>query len=74
MDAKGQERKQQDRAGDREKLARWAARWGADILLVLGAGCVAVGVGWIFPPAGVIAAGVLLIIGGVLWARGSGGS
>lgn len=62
-----------ERAKFRDRLAGWAGRWGADLLLVWGAGCVAAGVGWIFPPAGLIAAGVLLIIGGVLWARGGDG-
>lgn len=66
MDKKGQEGKQRDRPG----LARWLRRWGADLLLVWGAGCVCAGVGWVYPPAGLIAAGVLLIAGGVLWARG----
>ena len=49
------------------------ARWGADLLLMTGAVLVSAGVGWIFPPAGLIAAGVLLIAGGVLWARGGDG-
>lgn len=63
-------KKEKPKLGDR--LARWAVRWGVDILLVWGAGCVSAGAGWIYPPAGLIAAGVLLIAGGVLWARGGG--
>lgn len=54
----------------RARLARWAGRWGADLLLIWGAGCVSAGVGWIYPPAGLIAAGALLIAGGILWAKG----
>ncbi len=46
---------------------------GADLLLALGSVLVSVGVGWVYPPAGLVAAGVLLIAGGVLWARGGGG-
>lgn len=41
-------------------------------LLVLGAVAVSCGIGLIFLPAGVIAAGVLMIIGGVLLIRGGG--
>lgn len=56
----------------REWMARWLSRWGADLLLTAGAALVSVGVGWIYPPAGLIAAGALLIAGGVLWAKGGG--
>ena len=83
MDAKGHNGKQRDRpvpGGEktarmkfRARLACWASKWGVDLLLVLGAGCVSAGVGWIYPPAGLIAAGVLLIAGGVLLAKGKGG-
>ncbi len=74
MDAKGQEGKQRDRPGLGTRLADWLQHWGADLLFLWGAGCVSAGVGWIYPPAGLIAAGVLLIAGGVLWARGGDGS
>ena len=53
-------------------LTGWLSRWGADLLLVWGAGCVSAGVGWIYPPAGLIVAGALLIAGGVLCAKGGG--
>lgn len=66
--------KQRDRPGLWERLCAWLNRWGADLLLVCGAGCVCVGVGWIYPPTGLVAAGVLLIAGGVLWAKGGGGT
>ena len=41
-------------------------------LLVLGAVAVSCGIGMIYLPAGVVAAGVLSIIGGVLLIRGGG--
>ncbi len=76
----GRTSKKRDSAGIKEeqvklrtRLAGWLRRWGADLLLIWGAGCVCAGVGWIYPPAGLIAAGVLLIAGGVLWARGGDG-
>lgn len=61
-----------ERTNIRNRLSRWADNWGADLLLMLGAGCVSAGAGWIYPPAGLIAGGVLLIAGGVLWSRGKG--
>lgn len=73
MDTKTEGQRQGNRPRLRDRLAGWLGRWGADILLVWGAGCVAAGVGWIYPPAGLIAAGALLIAGGVLWARGGDG-
>lgn len=42
------------------------------LLLVLGAVAVSCGVAMIYLPAGVIAAGVLAVIGGVLLIRGGG--
>ena len=42
------------------------------ILLVLGATAVSCGVAMIYLPAGVIAAGTLAIVGGVLLIRGGG--
>ena len=65
--------KQRDRPKLRDRLWGWTRLWGSDLLMVLGAGCVSAGVGWICPPAGLIVAGVLLIAGGVLWARGGVG-
>ena len=65
--------KKEEKAPSRSRFSCWADRWGADLLLVLGAGCLCAGVGWIFPPAGLIAAGALLIVGGVLWAKGGDG-
>lgn len=67
-----QETKPRDRPGLRKRLAGWLGRWGADLLLVWGAGCASAGIGWIYPPAGLITAGVLLIAGGVLAAKGGG--
>ena len=57
----------------RERVAGCFEKWGADLLLTCGAVCVSAGVGWIYPPAGLIAAGTLLIAGGILWARGGDG-
>ena len=65
--------KQRDRPGLHVRVSLWGRLWGVDLMLVCGAGCVSAGVGWIFPPAGLIAAGILLIAGGVLWARGGAG-
>lgn len=73
MDKEKHDSKQRDQPFA-ARMAVWLRRWGADILLACGAGCISAGVGWIYPPAGLIAAGALLIIGGVLWARGGGGS
>lgn len=42
------------------------------LLLVLGAAAVSCGIAMIYPPAGVIAAGTLAIVGGVLLIRGGG--
>ena len=66
-------RETRQRDGHWARLAGWLGRWGADLLLGLGAVLISVGVGWVYPPAGLVAAGVLLIAGGVLWARGGGG-
>lgn len=74
MDRDGHSGNQRDRPRLRDRAAGWLRRWGADLLLVWGAGCVSAGVGWIYPPAGLIAAGVLLIAGGILWAKGEDSS
>ena len=47
-------------------------RWGADVLLVVGAAVVAAGIAMIYVPAGVIAGGVACIAGGVLTALDGG--
>lgn len=73
MNKKGQDGKQRDRPHLRVRLTGWLARWGADLLLVWGAGCVSAGAGWIYPPAGLITAGALLIVGGILVAKGGNG-
>lgn len=72
MGAKENNTRQRDRPGMCGRAALWLGRWGADCLLAAGALLVSVGIGWVYPPAGVIAGGVLLIAGGVLWARGGG--
>lgn len=41
-------------------------------MMTVGAVLISAGVGWIYPPAGLIAAGVQMTAGGVLWARGGG--
>ena len=57
-----------------ERVVGWLSRWGVDLLLTAGSALVSAGAGWIYPPAGLIAAGGLLIAGGVLWAKGGGDS
>lgn len=57
----------------RKQVPRWLDLWAVDILLTAGVTLVSVGAAMIYPPAGVIAVGVFLIIGGVLLARGGGG-
>lgn len=47
--------------------------WLADLLLTAGACAIAGGVAAIYPPAGAIVGGVLLILGGILIGRGEGG-
>lgn len=73
MDKSGHSGKQRDRPRLRDQVADWSRKWGADLLLVWGAGCISAGAWWIYPPAGAITAGVLLIVGGVLWAKGGDG-
>lgn len=45
-------------------------RYASDLVLGIGAGTVAAGVGMIYLPAGVITAGLLIIAGAVLAIRG----
>ena len=54
-------RDEEKRMRVRARLAEWLGRWGADLLLTLGGVLVSAGVGWIYPPAGLITAGALLI-------------
>lgn len=54
------------------KLLRMMSAMLPTILLVLGAAAVSCGVAMIYLPAGVIAAGTLAIIGGVLLIQGGG--
>lgn len=44
------------------------------VLLVAGAAAVSAGVAMIWPPAGIITAGILAMVGGVLLILGNGGS
>lgn len=67
-----QNTKPRERPGMRARLAEWLSRWGVDLMLTLGAILISVGVGWICPPAGLIAAGGQMVAGGVLLARGGG--
>lgn len=59
--------------GRRGKLRTWLGLWASDILLAAGGALIGCGVSMIYPPAGVIAAGVLLIVWAVIWARGGVG-
>lgn len=45
-----------------------ASEWTPDTLLLAGAGCVAYGAWLIYPPAGFIVGGLLLLVGGYLGA------
>lgn len=54
----------------RGRLTGWLARWGADLLLTVGAALVSAGAAAIYPPAGAVLGGALLIAGGILWAKG----
>lgn len=44
-------------------------RWASTLLEVAGVGLVAVSVGWMFPPAGLLVAGVYLVIAGIALGR-----
>lgn len=54
------------------KLSKTLGAMLPTLLLVLGAVAVSCGVAMIYPPAGVITAGALAIVGGVLLIRGEG--
>lgn len=43
-----------------------------DVLMLLGATAIVKGVGMIFLPAAWLAAGILLIVGAVIWSKGGG--
>lgn len=73
MDKNGQAGRQRDRPRLKVRLSLWMRRWGADLLLTVGALLVSAGAGCIYPPAGLIAGGALLIVGGVLAAKGGDG-
>lgn len=55
-----------------KKLLQAIARNRADIAVILGGVLVAVGIGMIYVPAGVIAAGVITILFAIAGARGGG--
>ena len=55
------------------RVMQFLQDWGADMMLILGAGMVALGAGLIYGPAGWIAGGALMIAGGVILARGERG-
>ena len=55
-----------------KKLRKAMAKYAADVVLIAGAVAVSVGTGMIYLPAGVIAAGVLMIAGVVLSSLGGG--
>lgn len=57
-----------------KKLARAIARCSAELIMTAGAAAVAVGVGMIYLPAGLIAGGVLAIAGAVLHSLGGDGA
>lgn len=55
-----------------KNLLKGLARFGNDLVLLAGAVAVSVGAGMIYPPAGLIAGGVLAIAGAVLNSLGGG--
>ena len=58
-------------------MKRWKAslaRYAADLVMVGGAAAIAVGTGLIYPPAGLIAGGILAIVGAALSSLGGGDS
>lgn len=55
-----------------KRIARALTRHGAELVFLAGAAAVAVGVGMIFLPAGLITGGVLAIVGSVVSMAGGG--
>lgn len=53
----------------KDKLKAVAAEWWPDALMVAGGAAIAYGAGLVYPPAGWIAGGMLLIVAGVLGSR-----
>lgn len=56
-----------------KKITDWVALCGPALLMAVGAAAVSAGVGMIYFPAGLIAAGVLTLASGVLLILGGGG-
>lgn len=56
-----------------KNLKKGLAKYAADMALIAGAVIVSVGVGMIYLPAGIIAAGTLMISGAVLACMSGGG-
>lgn len=64
--------KQRDRPSVWERMGRWWSRWCSDVLMIMGAAFITVGVGSFCFPAGLITGGGFLIAAGVLTALGGG--
>lgn len=61
-----------EQSKQRDRPGVWS-RWGADALMVAGAAVITAGITMIYLPAGLIAGGIMCIIGGVLAALDGGG-